>query len=46
MIFSVSAQTSLIENDHAVNFALSLDGKDNNPCIGMGILKDHWTIEA
>ena len=46
MIFSVSAQTRLIENDHAVNFALSLDGNDNNPCIGMGILKDRWTIEA
>lgn len=28
------------------NFALNLDGKDNNPCIGMGIIRNQWTIEA
>lgn len=28
------------------NFALHLDGKDNNPCIGMDIIKNQWTLEA
>ena len=28
------------------NFALHLDGADNNPCIGMGIMDKTWTIEA
>ena len=28
------------------NYALRLDGKDNNPCIGMGIIKKQWTLEA
>lgn len=29
-----------------INYALSLDGADNNPCIGMGIFNSPWTIEA
>lgn len=28
------------------NYALHLDGKDNNPCIGMDIIKNQWTLEA
>jgi endonuclease/exonuclease/phosphatase family metal-dependent hydrolase len=30
----------------AGNFALCLDGNDNNPCIGMDIIKGQWTLEA
>jgi endonuclease/exonuclease/phosphatase family metal-dependent hydrolase len=28
------------------NYALCLDGLDNNPCIGMDIIKNQWTLEA
>lgn len=28
------------------NYALRTDGKDNNPCIGMAIIKNQWTLEA
>ncbi|WP_205943319.1 endonuclease/exonuclease/phosphatase family protein [Pedobacter frigoris] len=28
------------------NMALHLDGADNNPCIGMDIIKPSWTVEA
>jgi len=28
------------------NYALCLDGRDNNPCIGMDIIKNQWTLEA
>ena len=30
----------------STNFALHLDGADNNPCIGMPIMEKAWTIEA
>ena len=33
-------------NRKSINYALSLDGADNNPCIGMGIFNSPWTIEA
>lgn len=30
----------------SVNHALQLDGNDNNPCIGMDIIRGQWTLEA
>lgn len=30
----------------STNFALHLDGADNNPCIGMPVMEKAWTIEA
>lgn len=39
--FSVKAQTNDTEN-----YAICLDGKDNNLRIGMDTIKENWTIEA
>ncbi|MGF6928551.1 endonuclease/exonuclease/phosphatase family metal-dependent hydrolase [Chitinophaga sp. W2I13] len=37
---------SLTSYAQKTNQALLLDGNDNNPCIGMGIIRKHWTVEA
>lgn len=37
---------TVIVKGQASNFALRLDGEDNNPCIGMDIIKGQWTLEA
>lgn len=36
----------ILARAQAVNQALLLDGNDNNPCIGMDIIRRQWTVEA
>ncbi|SEW53435.1 endonuclease/exonuclease/phosphatase family protein [Chitinophaga arvensicola] len=37
---------ALLSHAQTINQALLLDGNDNNPCIGMDIIRREWTIEA
>ncbi|MDR6569228.1 endonuclease/exonuclease/phosphatase family protein [Chitinophaga ginsengisegetis] len=36
----------LVSRAQTGNQALLLDGNDNNPCIGMDIIRKQWTVEA
>jgi len=46
-ICCLNAYSSKAQQPHlATNFALHLDGVDNNPCIGLPIMEKAWTIEA
>jgi endonuclease/exonuclease/phosphatase family metal-dependent hydrolase len=38
--------TGIIASAQSPNNALLLDGNDNNPCIGMDIIRRQWTLEA
>ena len=38
--------TGIISDAQSPNNALLLDGNDNNPCIGMDIIRRQWTLEA
>lgn len=38
--------SGILSNAQSRNNALLLDGNDNNPCIGMDIIRRQWTLEA
>jgi len=46
LLFMMLCSAAVVVKAQKTNFALHLDGADNNPCIGMGVIKGSWTIEA